>query len=389
MTDVHAIERWLVDEPRPVTDGDLARAFAERLRSSGLPISRISYALMTMHPEVLWRTVQWRRGEVVVRDQSHVRLDDDFYTKSAVAVVRRSRSPIRVRLVAGDLPFPICVDLRTEGASDYYVQPLAFTNGQVSYVSYATDAPGGFSDASMAALEAIGPWLARRIELESAYYATAALLDVYLGKNASRRVLAGAFQRGHGELIDAAIWFSDMRDFTVLTDGAPPEHVVAILDGYFDAVASAVADHGGEVLKFIGDAVLAIFPIERDPRGACRHALEAAHQALASLARMNEARGGSPVAIGIGLHRGEVMYGNIGARDRLDFTVISAAVNEASRLESLCKVLATPLTLSGAFVEAAELDDAIDLGEHALKGVKARARVFTSSSASRGTRRDT
>jgi adenylate cyclase len=379
VTDLHAIERWLVDEPRSASDGELARAFAEQLRAGGLDISRISYALMTMHPEVLWRTVQWVRGaDVVVRDQPHQRLDDDFYTKSAVAVVRRSRSPIRVRLVPGELPFPICAELRAEGATDYYVQPLAFTNGQVSYASFATDTRDGFSDACVAALDAIGPFLARRLELESAYYATAALLDVYLGRNASRRVLAGAFRRGHGELIDAAIWFSDMRDFTALADGAPPAEVIAILDAYFDAIASAVAGHGGEVLKFIGDAVLAIFPIERDPRGACRDALEAAHQALASLSRMNQARGGSPVAIGIGLHRGDVMYGNIGARDRLDFTVISAAVNEASRLESLCKALETPLTMSGAFVETAELDDAIDLGEHALKGVKTKVRVFTS-----------
>ncbi|HTL86824.1 MAG TPA: hypothetical protein VL856_16695 [Acidimicrobiia bacterium] len=149
MTDVNAIERWLVDEPRSPSDGDFIRGFAERLRACGFDVSRISYALMTMHPEVLWRTVQWRRGQdIVVRDQPHARLDDDFYTRSAVAVVRRTRSPIRVRLVAGELPFPICVDLRAEGATDYHAQPLPFTNGQVSYVSFATDAPDGFSDIS-------------------------------------------------------------------------------------------------------------------------------------------------------------------------------------------------------------------------------------------------
>src|SRR5205807_2440929 len=140
---------------------------------------------------------------------------------------------------------------------------------------------------------------------------------------------------------------------------------------YFDAIASAVADHGGEVLKFIGDAVLAIFPIEGEPRGACRRALAAADRAFAALARTNEERaanGEEPIVAGIALHRGSVLYGNIGSRDRLDFTVISSAVNAASRLESLCKQLGTTLAMSAAFVEAAEIDDVVDRGAHAVKG---------------------
>lgn len=377
-----ALQRWLMDQPQ---GGDGGAAFmgalAPRLREAGLPIWRVSYALMTMHPEVLWRTVQWRAGaEVIVRDQPHQRLEDAFYTRSAVAVVRHSQAPVRVRLLPGELPFPICNDLRDAGGTDYYVQPLPFTSGVVSYVSFATDAPEGFSDAHLALLEAIRPFFARRLELESSYHATRALLEVYLGKNAARRVLAGSFQRGRGELVDAAIWFSDMRDFTVLADRTPPGQVVEILDACFDATATAIAEHGGEVLKLIGDAVLAIFPIEDDPRRACRSALAAAEQALASLALVNERRaasGGEPVAIGIALHRGQVMYGNIGARDRLDFTVISSAVNEASRLESLCKTLGTPLVLSAAFAEAASVEPVEDLGEHALKGVSAPIRVLT------------
>jgi adenylate cyclase len=382
-TEVGAIQRWLVDEPRDDDSGGGAflRALAPRLVAAGLPLWRVSYALMTMHPEVLWRTVGWQAGEgVTVRDQPHARLDEPYYTRSAVAVVRQTQAPMRVRLLAGDLPFPICHDLREKGATDYYVQALPFTNGQVSYVSFATDAPAGFSDSTLEALESIRPFLARRLELESAYYAARALLEVYLGKNAARRVFAGEFQRGRGELIDAAIWFSDMRGFTALSDRTPPARVVEVLDTYFDAVASAIAQHGGEVLKFIGDAVLAIFPVGDDARGACRRALAAAEQAFASLAHVNEARssrGEEPLAVGIALHRGPVMYGNIGASDRLDFTVISSCVNEASRLESLCKQLQTPLALSAAFVATAQVDDPVDLGEHALKGVRAPLRVFT------------
>jgi class 3 adenylate cyclase len=167
-------------------------------------------------------------------------------------------------------------------------------------------------------------------------------------------VLADEVQRGRGEQIDAAIWFCDMRGFTALGERRTPEELVAILDAYFDVVGSAIADFGGEVLKFIGDAVLAIFPISGDPRDACGRAIAEAEQALASLARLNDAataRGEEPIAVGVALHRGPVLYGNIAARDRLDFTVISSAVNTASRLESLCKELAAPLVLSADLVD--------------------------------------
>ena len=278
------------------------------------------------------------------------------------------------------ISYPICRDLRDEGGTDYYAAPLPFTNGQVSYVAFVTNAEGGFTGAALERLEALVPFLARRIELESAYYATRALLEVYLGKNAAGRVFAGEIQRGKGQLVDAAIWFSDMRDFTALSDRTPPGEVIGVLDAYFDAVASAVDAHRGEVLKFIGDAVLAIFPFGGDARAACTHALAAAEEAFGALARVNEARaqrGEAAIAIGVALHKGSVMYGNIGARARLDFTVISSAVNEASRLEALCKTLGTEMVISAAFVETAGIDDAVDLGEHALKGVAAQQRVFT------------
>ena len=184
------------------------------------------------------------------------------------------------------------------------------------------------------------------------------------------------FDAGRGELIDAAIWFSDMRDFTARSDRSSPSEMIETLDVYFDAVATAIAEHGGEVLKFIGDAVLGIFPLGDDPRGACRNALAAADQAFATLVKSNASRT-EPIAIGAALHRGQVMYGNVGARDRLDFTVISSAVNEASRVESLTKQLKTSLAFSKSFAQTADIDDVVDLGEHALKGVKAPLHVFT------------
>jgi adenylate cyclase len=380
--DAASIAHWLMSEPRAGDDGTaFTTALAGRLVAAQVPLWRLRYALTTMHPEVLWRSVLWRSDQgVSVVDQPRARLEDAFYTASPVAVVRRTGAPLRVRLDAGDLAYPLCVELRDQGGTDFYAQPLAFTNGEVGYATFVTDAKTGFSDGAIALLDAIRPFLARRLELESAYYATRALLEVYLGKNAARRVLAGEFRRGRGELVEAAIWFSDVRGFTALSDRVAPGRVIEILDGHFDAIAGAVSDHGGEVLKFIGDAVMAIFPLGADARGACRRAIAAADQAFAALGRVNEAlaaRGDGPVEVGVALHRGQVMYGNVGARDRLDFTVISSAVNEAARLESLCKPLGTRLAMSAAFVAAAELEGAVDLGEHALRGVRAPLRVFT------------
>ncbi|HEX3773834.1 MAG TPA: adenylate/guanylate cyclase domain-containing protein [Polyangiaceae bacterium] len=377
-----SLTTFLLSEPHHADNhAAFIEALASRLIAAGVPVWRLRYALLTMHPEVLWRSVFWRADEgASMIDQAHQRLGDAFYMSSPVAAVRESLEPLRVRLETGESPYPLCVELREQGGTDFLAQPLPFTNGEIGYVTFVTQVPGGFSDEALELLEALRPSLARRIELESAYYATRALLEVYLGKNAARRVLAGQFQRGGGEPIDAAIWFSDMRGFTQMSDRVEPKRVIEILDRYFDGVAGAISDQGGEVLKFVGDAVLAIFPFESDARGACQRALAAAEQAFAALARVNErlaAEGDGPIDAGIALHCGRVMYGNIGARDRLDFTVISAAVNEASRLESLCKPLGVRIALSAAFVETAEAQGAIDLGEQALRGVRAPVRVFT------------
>lgn len=367
------VEQWLLETPW-IDDGgrSFAKELASHLVDAGLPLWRSSVALMTKHPEVLWRTLVWEDGGVDVRDQPHARLFEPYYEKSAVAVARSKRETVDVRLVPGALPYPICEELRERGGTHYFVLPLPFRNGEVGYASFATKTKDGFDSDTRAALERLRGALANRVELESSYYATRGLLEVYLGKNAARRVFDGAFQRGRGELIDAAIWFSDMRGFTAMSDRAEPADVVKTLDLVFDTLATAISAHGGEVLKFIGDAVLAIFPTGANARAACRNALDAAQEALAAMKKLE-----TPLEVGIALHRGRVMYGNIGARDRLDFTVIASAVNEASRLESLCKSLGTNLALSAAFVESAALVNPVDLGEHAVKGVSSSLHVYT------------
>ena len=217
--------------------------------------------------------------------------------------------------------------------------------------------------------------------LEASKHASRALLRAYLGPHASRRVLTGAFRRGTGESVRAVILFCDMRGFTSFSDSRPPAEVVRALDEYFDRVATPIEEAGGEVLKFIGDAVLGMFPIGDQPTEACRRALESATKALSNLAELNglrAARGDEPLGLGMALHVGEVMYGNIGARSRLDFTVIGSAVNEVCRVEALTRSLGCDLLLTKDFVREAKLERATSLGEHALKGVGGRIEVFRS-----------
>jgi adenylate cyclase len=377
---VAEVKRWLL-ETSHVADGGqtFALGLATLLREQGLPLWRISFALLAKHPEVLWRTVRWHETEgVSVVERAHELAKESYFKGSPVALLIDGAEPIRVRLDGNDLRFPVCEELAAQGGTDYYAHGLRFANGEVSYFAWATREPGGFSDDALQAFDALTMTLARRIELESSYYATNSLLEVYLGKNAARRVSNGEFRRGGGELIRAAIWFCDLRGFTPISDRTPPARVVEILDTYFDCVASVIVAHGGEVLKFIGDAILAIFPVQEDPSEACQRALDAAEKALAALDRVNQQQPSSPeLNIGIALHLGEVMYGNIGSRERLDFTVISAAVNETCRLEGLCKTLSKRLLLSQAFSETLSRSDLLDLGEHALKGVSTPRRVFT------------
>ncbi len=378
--DAAKIAQWLLGAPH-VGDGGstFTLGLADQLRALGLPLWRMSFALLTKHPELLWRTLQWHETDgVKLIERQHRTSLEPFFTNSPVALIVRGSAPIRVRLTENADAFPICRDLRDQGGTDYYAQGLQFTNGETSYVSWATRAADGFSAGALETLDAIAPHLARRVELESAYHATGALLEVYLGRNAARRVVAGSFRRGGGELIQAAIWFCDLREFTAKSDRMSPQQVVEMLDEYFDRVAGAISGHGGEVLKFVGDAILAVFPTGADASDACRRALRAAEQALTALEALNAVRSeGERLAIGIALHLGEVMYGNIGSRDRLDFTVISSAVNETCRLEALCKPLGTPLTLSQAFVKLLPDEQFVDLGGHELKGVQEKLRVFT------------
>jgi len=382
---LNPVADWLLRETRSVAPQELLAQLAERLSATGIPVWRANTSIPTLHPQTYVMNLTWtsERGPEA-RVRPHERVETAAYKDSPVAAVAQGAPSVRCRLAGpdADTSYAICRELADAGATDYLCLPLVFTSGIRKFISWATKAPGGFTREHAQLLVDLAAVLALRLEIESARYTLRSLLDVYLGQNAAERVLGGAFKRGTGVRIRAAIWFCDLRGFTEMSDHAPADEVVAMLDRYFESVGGPIAEHGGEILKFIGDAVLAIFTVnDGGDAGASARALAAATGAVAAMRKLGaeQAAAGRPaMGLGIALHFGEVMYGNIGARDRLDFTVIGAAVNEACRVESMCKPLALPLLATRDFLE--RVDDKTmfrSVGTHKLKGVAQEKELFT------------
>ena len=296
---------------------------------------------------------------------------------------------LRRRLAEPDCPqdYAVLPLLRQQGGTDYVAMPMVCSGGAINAITWVTDRAGGFTDREIEALGEVAEALAIIVELQSTRRVARSLLDTYVGHRTGERVLSGAITRGSGESIRAVIWICDLRGFTRLTDSAPRHEVIALLNDYFEIVADAVTAEGGEVLKFIGDAMLAIFDIgdklgagrDGDAGEPCRAALKAARAAVAAMAARNLERAASGVRridFGLALHLGEVTYGNIGARDRLDFTVIGPAVNHAARLEKLAAELGRNVVTSASFA-AAVAEPLVSLGLHPLRGVSQCQEVFT------------
>jgi len=386
MSTLDTLTAWLLEpESRDLPAEDLVDALGHRLVEAGVPVAWASTSVHTLHPEVTCRRIRWRRdGGAQSSAHAHSLLASNVYADSPIApILEEGVDHIRCRLTGPDaaLEYPICRDLAGEGLTDYLAQLLRYGGGRRSFISWATDADGGFSDAHLQVLDGIRPLLALRFELESSDFAKRSLLEVYLGGNAAARVMEGAVRRGEGRVIRAAIWYCDLRGFTAMSDRLPPQRVVETLDRYFEAVSYPVVALGGEILKFIGDAMLAIFPVGAEgPGAACELALRAAREAVTSMSRLNDersAKGESLLGIGVALHLGDVMYGNIGGRERLDFTVIGATVNEVCRVEPLCKPLAVPLLLTQTLAERCPEAEVVSLGRHELRGVGEPQEIFT------------
>jgi adenylate cyclase len=348
-----AVVDWLMDGARstPLAQEVLSE-LCERLAGCGLPLWRAFVFVRTLHPQIVGRRFVWRRDTgTVVSEGTFDLLDRDVFRNSPMTHVANTGATFRRRLADADCPldYPILHDLRAEGVTDYVVSPLRFTNGDIHFASWATRQPGGFTDAEIAALDAVVMPLTRVAEIRALHRVASVLLSTYVGQNAGGRVLAGQIRRGHTEEIHAAIWLSDMRGFTKLADRLPPQALVDLLNRYFDCQVPPILEHGGEVLKFMGDGLLAIFPIGEATAPVCAQALAAALAARENVAAMqgdNEEKG---VRFGLALHVGDVLYGNIGSGNRLDFTTIGPAVNLAARLEHLAGQLGRTIVASREF----------------------------------------
>jgi len=318
-------------------------------------------------------------------------LQGEAYLKSPEQFVSEGLGGVRQRLDAEDpeFQFPVMAELREAGGTDYVAMPLPFSDGQIHTLTLTSDHPTGFSVADLGQIFEAIPMLSRLYEVHTLRRNTSVLLDTYLGTRIGQQVLNGHTQRGDGESIHAVIWFCDLRGSTALADSMPREQFLEELNLFFDSVAGAVLECGGEVLRFIGDAVLAIFPFaEQGSQGThgttgaaqvCYSAAEAVREAERRVAAVNRPRIGSDrveIRYGIGLHVGDVTYGNIGMPERLEFTVIGAAANEAARIKSLCKTLDTPVLISDEF--ARHFPEAlVSLGRHRLRGVAGEREIFT------------
>jgi class 3 adenylate cyclase/uncharacterized protein (DUF427 family) len=373
-------DAWMSDSSR-----DLVKRFSDAMIAAGLPLWRVRLLVRTLNPLLFALVYSWQRDgdEVTNFEVSHETLQGGQYRNSPFAMVINGEGGVRRRLEGpgARLDFPVLEDLVKEGATDYVAMPLRFSDGQLNIVTLVSDRPGGFSTEALGQVYEILPMLSRLFESHALRLSSSTLLRTYLGSNAGQRVMDGLVKRGDGEDIHAAIWITDLRDSTELAASLSRDDYLSLLNSYFDSVAGAVIDHGGEVLKFIGDSVLAIFAIDDPDRKepeACARALAAANAASRQFAAVNEQRaadGAPALNFGIGLHRGDLTYGNVGTAKRLDFTVIGSAVNEASRIESLTKTLHRQILISAAFRDSVP-DTLVSLGHHSLRGVTGAREIF-------------
>jgi adenylate cyclase len=370
LVDIAPLLAWLQGPGRRLIETEaFIEALGEQLVEVGLPVDRITTGIPMLHPQIASSSVVWEPERLAhERQWQMTSLTRSMYERSPLYVVYRGDGPVRARVTPEPQPgeYGIIPDLREEGFTDYIALPAPFSDGTIKAMTFATLQEGGFTDSDIAAL--------RRT--------ARVLLDTYVGRVSGQRVLQGQIKRGQGEDIRAIIWFSDLRGFTELSDALSNDQLIALLNDYFGALTRAVEGQQGEVLKFIGDAMLAIYPIATASSGrrAAQRSLASARAAQARIAEINLARRNAGQAVihwGLALHVGEVHYGNIGGETRLDFTVIGPAVNLAARLQSLSARLGEGCVISDDF--AALLRDRSelrDLGAHELKGIPEKRQVF-------------
>ena len=380
-----AVGAWLMIEGRHITDPvALLDALAGRLNASGARIERLGFTIRTIHPQLLAWGCYWSRREGSrIFAGRHGTQNSDAYIGSPVQYVYEHQKPYHRRLDALDEQRDPALlhELRADGMTDYYALPLWLGSGEINFITTATAAPEGFSDDDLDRFEALANLLAPLVEVLHARRMTLGLLDAFIGPRISGRILQGQVKRGDGDRIEAAFWYSDLRGFTALSEALPAADLLHLLNDYFENCAAAAAAQGGEILQFIGDAILIVFEIKRpeDETAVCNAALDAAIDAFASIAVVNHRRrrAGLPeIEFGLGLHLGTVTHANVGSPNRLAFNVVGPAVNKTARIQSLTKEAGVPLLLSEEF--AAHIQRPLrSLGRRDLRGVAGAHEVFT------------
>jgi adenylate cyclase len=385
------LEDWIIEQGLRGSDvGSLLSGFAERLTAEGVPLARAYVALPTVNPTIRVYTHVWTRSAgLMVEGVSHER-NDLAFDRSPFNYMMQTEQTSCHWLV--DDPearqFDAFEDVKREGGTDYLARLFSFENASAPDlrgigISFSSARPEGFRPEEVERIDALLPLLSLAAYRMTVFDLTVAMLDTYVGLSAGRRVLSGEIRRGFGTTITAALLFADLRGFTALADTAGMD-LIARLDRHLEAMAEPVAEEGGEVLKFMGDGVLAAFPIteERSREEACAAAIRAAQVALERNAETNRRHAGeTPLSLDIALHCGDVFYGNIGAAGRLDFTVIGPAVNEVSRMEALCNSLDCSVVLSESVASVSPVP-VRSLGRHRLRGIAAERELFTFASVS-------
>ncbi len=389
MTDVRELFEWLVEGAAGApTPAHVVARVGPDLVEAGVPLDRVEAFVRTLHPHIVGRSFLWTPASgVEVRENSYAYLNSPAFAASPAAEVCRTGQYVHRRLgVPGAAASASLEELAREGFTDYLAAPLVFLSGQTHAIAFATRAAEGFAPEHVAAIRRIMAPLARIAEIFALSRTATNLLNTYVGRNAGERILAGHIQRGDTDTIRAVIWFSDLRGFTSLAGAVEPNALIRVLNDLFECQVTAIERHGGEVLKFMGDGLLAIFPIEEGGRslGAlCDAALDAAADAFRALDELNAARAvkaEQPIRFGLAFHLGDVAYGNIGGAGRLDFTCIGPAVNLASRLEGLTSRLDRGLLMSEEFARLAS-KSVEPVGTFELKGVAEPQRVYALSGA--------
>lgn len=379
---------WLISDARQLRKPqELVAETVARLIDAGVPVEVFNAWMFLLHPEYFGVAHTWRgdTGEVESSMGSHEIFESDLVQKSPLQLIRTNRTDEYRRRLFEDGPaaeYPVLQDYIDEGCTDYLAMAMPSTLGNRNSISFATKAVGGFTDDHIAIVRAGLPHMAHLAEIQATRYLATVLLDTYVGQKTGAEILSGNILRGHGRTLRAVILMTDLEGFTTLSNTLPRDTLIGHLNAYFDAFGGPVQEEGGEILKFIGDAMLAIFPVDDSHGGnaadRCAGALRAVRAGFDRIDALNEERAAADlpaITCGAALHIGDVMYGNVGTANRLDFTVIGPAVNLAARIEGLARPLGERLLMS-AEVAGQLPDDTESLGGHEVKGMDAPVEVF-------------